>query len=288
MPDRILSHLPIVLNMKALDTKGSLEMLLENKNAIIYGAGGAVGGAIARVFAREGAKVFLAGRRLKTVDIVAHDISEGGGVAQTAQVDVLDEESVEKHISGVEKEAGSIDVSFNAIGLPQGGIQGIPLTELSFDSFLLPITTYTRAQFLTARAAARCMIAKRSGVILMHTPEPARLGTPLVGGMAPAWAAMEAFSRCLSAELGPQGIRAICLRSTGIPETAAFNVVLGLHAKAMGITQQQFQSLVEGMSHRRRSTTLLELANVAAFMASDQASAMTGTVANLTGGIIVD
>jgi NAD(P)-dependent dehydrogenase (short-subunit alcohol dehydrogenase family) len=263
-------------------------MLLENKNAIIYGAGGAVGGAIARVFAREGAKLFLTGHHLANVEAVAHDISTAGGVAETAQVDALDEKAVEKHISAVEKEAGSIDISFNAIGIPQQGIQGIPLTELSVDSFASPITTYTRAQFQTARAAARRMVANGSGVILMHTPEPARLGSPLVGGMALAWAAMEAFSRCLSAELGPQGIRAICLRSTGIPETAAFAGVLGLHAKAMGITSQQFRSLIEGMSHRRRSTTLLELANVAAFMASDQASAMTGTVANLTGGIIVD
>src|SRR5262249_15774584 len=136
------------------------------------------------------------------------------------------------------------------------------------------------------RAAARRMVEKRSGVILMHTPEPARLGARFVGGMGPAWAAMEALSRALSAELGPQGIRAVCLRSTGIPETKTIDVVFGLHANAMGITRHQFQSLVESMSHRRRSTTLLELANVAAFMASDQASAMTGTVANLTRGII--
>jgi len=150
-------------------------MLLENKNAIIYGAGGAVGGAIARVFAREGAKVFLTGHHLANVDAVAHDISTTGGVAETARVDALDEKAVEKHISAVEKEAGSIDVSFNAIGIPQQGIQGIPLAELSLESFALPITIYTRAQFLTVRAAARRMIAKRSGVILMHTPEPARL-----------------------------------------------------------------------------------------------------------------
>src|SRR4029453_13107700 len=132
-----------------------LEMLLENKNAIIYGAGGAVGGAIARGFAREGANVFLTGHHLAKVDAVAHDISTRGGAAETAQVDALDEKAVEKHISGVEKENGSIDISFNAIGIPQQGIQGIPLTELSVESFALPITTYTKAQFLTASAAAR-------------------------------------------------------------------------------------------------------------------------------------
>jgi len=265
-----------------------MDMLLENKNAVIYGAAGAVGGAVARAFAREGARVFLTGRTLAAIDAVAREIAATGAVAETAQVDALDERAVENHISAVANKVGAIDISFNAIGIPQHGIQGISLAELPVESFALPITTYMRAQFLTARAAARRMVEKRSGVILMHTPEPARLGGGLVGGMGPAWAAMEALSRALSAEFGPQGIRAICLRSTGLPETKEFAVVLGLHAKALGITRQQFQSAYEGMSHTRRSTTLIELANVAAFMASDRASAMTGTVANLTGGIIVD
>jgi NAD(P)-dependent dehydrogenase (short-subunit alcohol dehydrogenase family) len=195
---------------------------------------------------------------------------------------------VDEHVADVVKKAGHIDVSFNAIGIPQQGIQGIPLTELSVESFSLPITTYARAHFLTARAAARRMIEQRSGLILMHTPEPARLGTPLVGGMGPTWAAIEGFCRSLSAECGPHGVRAVCLRTTGIPETGTIDVVFGLHAKANGVTPPQFQSLVEGMTHRRRSTTLQELAYVAAFVASDRAGAMTGTVANLTGGITVD
>jgi len=66
-------------------------MLLENKNAVIYGGGGSIGGAVARAFAREGAKVFLAGRTLATIDAVAEEISASGGVAETAQVDALDE-----------------------------------------------------------------------------------------------------------------------------------------------------------------------------------------------------
>jgi len=263
-------------------------MLLQNKNAIIYGAGGAVGRAVAGAFAREGAKVILTGRKLSAVDTLAKDISAAGGAAETAEVDALDEQAVENHITAVGAKAGRIDISFNAIGIPQQGIQGIPLTELSVESFSLPITTYARAHFVTARAAARRMVEQRSGVILMHTPEPARLGATLVGGMGPAWAAMEGLSRSLSAEFGPHGVRAVVLRTTGIPETGTIDVVFGIHAKAAGITRQQFQTLVEGMTHRRRLTTLLELANVAAFVASDGASAMTGTVANLTGGEIVD
>jgi len=269
-------------------TKTGGAPLLTGRNAVIYGAGGAVGKAVAHAFAREGARVFLTGRTLATVDAVAREIGAAGGTAEAAQVDALDEQAVENHIGAVVGKAGQIDISFNAIGIPQQGIQGIPLTELSADSFSLPIATYTRAHFVTARSAARRMAAQKTGVILMHTPEPARLGAPLVGGMGPAWAAMEGLSRSLSAELGPLGVRAVCLRTTGMPETGTIDVVFGLHAKAHGITREQFQSMLEGTTHRRRSTKLLELAQVAAFVASDRAAAMTGTVVNLTGGAIVD
>jgi NAD(P)-dependent dehydrogenase (short-subunit alcohol dehydrogenase family) len=263
-------------------------MLLESKNAIIYGASGAVGGAVARAFAREGARVFLTGRDLGAIDALAKEISAAGGTAETAQVDALDEEAVESHLEAVVDKAVTVDISFNAIGIPQQGMQGIPFTELSVKSFALPITTYAQAHFITGRAAARRMIAARSGVVLMHTPEPARLGVPLLGGMSPAWAAMESLSRGFSAEWAPYGVRAVCLRTSGMEETSTIDVVFGLHAKAHGITQEEFRAATAANSHRKRATTLVELGEVAAFVASDRAAAMTGTVANLTGGIIVD
>lgn len=264
-------------------------MLLKNKVAVIYGAGGAIGSAVARTFAREGAAVFLTGRNLRSVKTVADDIATSGGGAEAAQVDALDEKAIETHIASVFKKAGRIDVSFNGMtAVPQPGVQGIPIAELPVESFLAPITGYMRSHFLTARAAARRMAEKGSGVLLMHTPEPARLGAALVGGMGPAWAAMEAFNRNLSAEFGSRGVRAICLRSTGLPETQTIDIVFGLHAKALGITPEQFRGFVENMTHRKKSTSVAEVAEFAAFLASDQASAMTGTVANLTGGLIVD
>jgi NAD(P)-dependent dehydrogenase (short-subunit alcohol dehydrogenase family) len=195
---------------------------------------------------------------------------------------------VVSHLDAVVSEAGTIDISYNAIGIPQQGIQGTPLTELSVENFLLPVTTYPQAHFVTARGAARHMIKQRAGVILLHTPEPARLGAPLTGGMTSAWAALEGLNRQLSAEWAQYGIRAVCLRTTGMLETGTIDVVFGLHAKGHGITREQFAALMSGMSHRKRPTTLAEFADVAAFVASDQAAAMTGTVANLTGGVIVD
>ncbi len=263
-------------------------MLLTNKNAVIYGAGGAIGGAIARAFAREGARVFLTGHSLTSVDAVASDILAAGGVAETAQVDALDEQAVEEHLSAVVEKAGAIDISVNAISLPQRGVQGIPLIKLSPESFTLPIMTYMKSHFLTTSAAARHMVEKKSGVILTLTATPARIAAPHVGGMAPAWAAIEALTRSLAAELGPQGIRAICLRSDAIPETPVIGVVYDLHAQALGITREQFQAFSENMNLLKRLPTLTEVANVAAFMASDQASAMTAAIANLSAGLIAD
>ncbi len=148
--------------------------------------------------------------------------------------------------------------------------------------------TYTKTHFLTARAAARHMAEKGSGVILTLTATPARIAAPLVGGMAPAWAAIEALTRSLAAELGRQGIRVICLRSDAIPETATIAEVYSLHADALGMTREQFQALSSDRNPLKRLPTLAEVANVAAFMASDQASAMTATVANLSCGLIAD
>ena len=157
-------------------------MLLENRSAIIHGAGGAIGGAVAHAFAREGAKVYLSGRNLGSIQAVAKDIIAAGGLAEAVQVDALDEQAVDRHTADVAEKAGGIDVCFNAIGFP--AVQGTPLTELALEDFTFPITTWTSTQFLTARAAARHMAAKRKGVILTISASPARLAVAMTGGSA--------------------------------------------------------------------------------------------------------
>jgi NAD(P)-dependent dehydrogenase (short-subunit alcohol dehydrogenase family) len=121
---------------------------------------------------------------------LAEEICAAGGTAEAAQVDALDEHAIEEHVGAVAQKAGTFDVSFNAIGIPQQNIQGVPLAELSAEAFSRPIMTYPISHFLTARAAARRMVEKGSGVILTLTATPARLASQLVGGMAPAWAAV--------------------------------------------------------------------------------------------------
>jgi len=260
--------------------------MLTDKVIVIYGAGGAIGGAVARAAASEGAKLFITGRRRDPVDAVAQDIVSAGGSAEGATIDALDEQAVDKHLEYVVNKAGRIDISFNAVGIPDTKILGVPLVELDAESFSLPIAAYTTSYFLTARLAARRMVVSKSGVIMTVTALPSRTGTTLNGGYGPAMAAKEALTRDLSAELAPHGIRVVSLRPHGIPETPTMKDVHEL--KASGMTYEQFQGHLAGTTHPRRVMTLAEVANVAVFMASDKASGMTGTTVNLTMGSLDD
>lgn len=258
---------------------------LEKKVAVVYG-GGAIGGAIAKAFAWEGAKVFLAGRTSAKLEALAQEILASGGSVETAELDALDEQAVENHMIELIRKAGKIDISFNAIGISPKGIQSIPLTELPVESFLLPVTTYIQSHFVTARAAARRMVMQGHGVIVMHTPNASRVSPRFSGGLVPAWAAMEALCRSLSVECGQSGVRSVCLLTTAIPETQLIDELMKARAKAHGIGFEQFRSTMEGMTHRRRLTTLEELTSAAVFVASDEGSAITGTSVNLTAGMI--
>jgi NAD(P)-dependent dehydrogenase (short-subunit alcohol dehydrogenase family) len=255
---------------------------LTNKIAVIYGAGGEIGGAVARAFAREGARLFLTGHRLAPVEAVAKDIVSAGAVAEAAQVDALDEQAIDKHLQSVVAKAGRIDISFNAMGNSPTKYLGASLVDMDLKQFSLPITSYTTSYFLTARLAARRMLPNKSGVIMTVTAPPARIGTPN-GGYGSSQAAKEALNRYLSVELAPQGIRVVCLRSYGMPETQTIREIFEIKGKEEGLTWEQFTGYLAGMTHPKRPMTLAEMANVAAFVASDKASGLMATV-NLSMG----
>jgi len=263
-------------------------MLLKDKVAVIYGAGGGIGGGVARAFASEGATLFLTGRHLAPVEVVAKEVVSEGGSAEAAEVDALEEQAVDEHLQSVIHKAGRVDISFNAVGIPNANILGVPLIELDVEQFSLPITTQTTSYFLTARLAARRMVANKSGVIMTVTATHSREGLPLVGGYGPAQATKEALTRGLSAELAPHGIRVVGLRPQAMPETRTIKDAFEPRAKASGMTWEQWQEMLASRTHPRRLMTLEEMANVAAFIASDKASGMTGTIVNLTMGRLDD
>ena len=189
-------------------------MKLHGKIAVIYGGGGAIGGAVAGAFGAEGARVFLAGRHRTPLEAVADGIVAAGGSAEIAEVDALDERAVDEHLATVVDQAGGIDVSFNAIGIPNPKDRA-PLVDIDLERFSLPIATYTTSYFLTARLAARRMVRAGSGVIMTVTSTPSRNGVPFVGGAGAAMAAVEALTRGLSSELAPYGVRVVGLRPQG-------------------------------------------------------------------------
>jgi NAD(P)-dependent dehydrogenase (short-subunit alcohol dehydrogenase family) len=262
-------------------------MLLENKTAVIYAAGGAIGAAVARSFAREGARLFLTGRDGAKVEAVAREIVAAGGVAETARVDALDESAVQQHLDAAVERAGAVDISFNAIG-PGPAPDRTALTETTVDAFARPIAFYTSSNFITASAAARHMIARGSGVIVTLTAVPGRMPANRLGGSAPAWAAVEAFSRSLALEVGPRGVRVVCLRPHAIPETPLIEENFATAGPAAGVTAAEFRALLEQGTLLKRLPTLAEVAETAAFVASDRAGAMTATVVNLSAGGITD
>jgi NAD(P)-dependent dehydrogenase (short-subunit alcohol dehydrogenase family) len=260
------------------------EMLLDDKTAVIYGAGGAIGAAVARAFAREGARVFLTGRDGAKVRALAEEIAAAGGVTEAAEVDALDETAVAEHLETV---GPRVDVSFNAVG-PGPAPQRIPLTELGTDAFAHPIGFYTTSNFITATAAARRMSDQGAGVIVTLTAVPGRTPVPLVGGQGPAWAAVEAFSRSLALEAGAAGVRVVCLRAHAIPETPLIEENFATASAVAGISPAEWRARLEQSTLLKRLPTLAEVAETAAFVASDRASAMTATVVNLSAGGITD
>jgi 3-oxoacyl-[acyl-carrier protein] reductase len=261
-------------------------MLLEAKTAVVYGAAGAVGSAVARAFAREGAHVFLAGRTAATLEALAGEIRAAGGRAGFAVVDAPDEQSVESFVGSVAQQAGRIDISFNAIGLEDE--QGLPLTQITQQSFALPVNIALTSHFYTANAATRHMAKERSGVILAITANAARTAQANMGGFGVACAAIEGFCRQLAAEVGPQGIRVVCLRSSGSPDAPGVAEVLNQHAANAGISRQEFEARFAAGTLLKRLPLLAEVANVAVLMASDLASPMTAAIANVTCGEIAD
>jgi len=251
-------------------------MLLEGKTAVIYGGGGSIGGAVARAFGREGASVFLAGRTQSRLEEVAEQIRSAGGVAETAQVDALDERAVDEHAGAVAARAGGIDISFNLIS--HGDVQGTPLAEMALEDFERPVMTAVRTMFLTSRAAARHMIMQGSGVIMAFGGYGDPLPGYYLGGLQVAFQAIEALRRNLACELGPHGIRVVTLQTGGVPET----IPEGFDGR---------QAITDDIVRRtmlNRAATLDDVANVAAFVASDLARTMTATALNITCGAQVD
>jgi 3-oxoacyl-[acyl-carrier protein] reductase len=251
-------------------------MLLHAKTAIVYGASGAIGSAVARAYAREGADVHLVGRTRATLEEVAQRIRHDGAAARVAQVDVLDRAAVVRHADAVA--ADGIDICFNATS--NDDVQGTPLLAMQPGEFLRPVTKAVTAHFNIATAVGRHMTRRGRGVILVMAG--GREAIPRLGGSHVAWAALAGLCRQLAAEFGPHGVRVSWLLSPGSPghdEPGQRQDPTGAAAAAAGGTAGLLA---------RHLPSYDEVANIAAFAASDWARTMTASEINFTGGAVVD
>jgi 7-alpha-hydroxysteroid dehydrogenase len=261
-------------------------MLLKDRTAIVYGASGAVGGAVARAFAREGARVFLAGRTQAKLEAMAAGIAAAGGRAEVAPLDALDPQAIERHLAAIADAAGPVRIMFNAIDW--GDTQGVLLTEMDYERFLRPISTSMQTWFHTGTAAARHMGANGGGVIVGITANAARQAFSHVGGFGVASAAVEHFLRQLAVENGPHGVRVCFVRSPGSPDAPGVREAWTLRSNELGISFEEVAREFGKNTPLRQVTALAQVADAAVLLASDLAAGMTATVANATGGAQVD
>jgi len=259
-------------------------MLLEGKNAVVYGAGGAVGAAVARAFAAEGARVSLPGRSLEPLEAVGAEIRGAGGRADVALVDAFDEGAVDAHLRRLVDDSGQLDISFNAVGL--GYVIGQSLTRATSSDFVKSIEMAMRTHFVTAIAAGRQMAQTGSGTILTIVAASSRVTMPNQGTLGIVGAATEALCRQLAVDLGAHGVRVICMCSAGSPDAPGVDYAMNVSAEAAGMSRDAFEAEHASRSALKRLPRLAEVGAAAALMASDRASAVTATVANVTCGQI--
>src|SRR5713226_7733824 len=222
---------------------------LQGKYAVVFGAGGSIGTAVAKEFAAEGAEVFLSGRTKANVEAVAKQITTDGGRAHAAVVDADDYTAVEEYVDGIAKRTGRIDIAFNTIGpLVSEYGNGKNAVDLPIEEFMVPLTTIVKSQFITARSTARHMVKQRSGVIIFLTGSPARGHVEGATAIGTAFGAIESFMENLAVEISPAGVRAVCLRTTANTDSRTIQQTMDALAGKMNVTKDQMSARIASLN----------------------------------------
>ena len=262
---------------------------LSEKHALVFGAAGSIGSAVAVELAEQGAEVFLSGRTKSSIEALAAAISAKGGRAHAAVLDAADGEAVDRYVQNIVKEGRRIDLVFNAMGprITQYG-NGRNAVDLGVEEFMLPLTTLVKSQFITARAAARQMMKQRSGAIVFLTGSPARGHVEGASAIGAAFGAIETFMENLAVEVGPAGVRAVCLRTTANTDSRTIQETMDVLARHMKISKEQMVAKMADLNFLKTPASVRDTAKAVAFLASDEARMLTGTVVNATAGAALD
>lgn len=263
--------------------------ILQGKHAVIFGAGGSIGAAVAGEFSAQGAEVFLSGRTKSSVEAVAKKIMAEGGLAHAAAIDTLDEDAVNQYIDGIVNQTSKVDIILDAAGpLAREYGNGKNAIQLPIEEFMVPLTTMVKSRFITARAAARHMIKQHSGVIIFVTGSPARPHVPGATAIGTAFGAIENLTGNLAFEVSPSGVRVVCIRTLANTDSRSIQDTMDFLAGQLKITKDQAMAQIAQSNFLKVPATVQDTANAAVLVASDHARMMTGTVVNATAGAALD
>ncbi|WP_298299156.1 SDR family oxidoreductase [uncultured Litoreibacter sp.] len=253
-------------------------MLLEGKNALVFGAGGFLGQHVAKRFEEEGATVFRS------------SVSENANDKDLTAVDAANEASVDAYLDRIAAKAGAIDILVNMSGVqPNLYNHGKPASEVSLEQFMMPLSVDTASQFITAKSAFRHMSKQGSGVIVLNTSTLAKVGSPWSPALTASHAATEGLMRSLAHEYGPAGVRVLGVRSEAMPDTPTIDYTFSTMGANMGMSFEEMKGFIEQNKTALKKLPLAkDSAAVFAFAASDMAGFMAGTMLNNSAGHIVD
>jgi 3-hydroxybutyrate dehydrogenase len=258
-------------------------MLLKNKAALITGSGRGIGRAIAKLFAIEGAAVFLTARTESELAATAAEISQSGGKVVYAVADLGKDTDCRSAFQKAVNTFGRVDILVN-----NGGHYGpvLPVEEYPMDEFDKVIAVHLRAAFLLSQLALPGMYERNSGVILHISSISAKAAFSWGSAYAAAKAGLLGLMRYNAAEAARKGVRVNAICPGPVTETVMSKDLGAELARITNVSKEEQLSGFLNSILQGRGQTAAEIAQAALFLCSDQASAITGQSINVDGGAV--
>lgn len=251
------------------------------KVAIVTGASTGLGPVMARMLADEGAKLVLAARRADLVEEAAHAI---GDAAIAVRADVTDEADVARMVGAAMDRWGQVDVMMNNAAVPG---RDLYIWEQTVENFLDTYKVDCMAAMLCSREVLnRSMLARRSGAIVNFSSGAGWDGMVRKSHYSAAKGALRILTKTIAREVGEYGIRCNCV-VPGAIETDLMRNYMGRVAEERGVPVEEIRAAIQAPLPLKTFSTPEDVANLALFLASDQARTITGQSVNVDGGLVM-